>query len=760
MTTIFSDNWTGTNGSSWDSNKWTTSTNGGTSVVDIQSNEGHLKHADSFGAYARAVASHSSQADQELLVKTRFGATGARGIFTVTLRGSGTWSGTNPDVEPNTGYYVYRRTDGGTATLYKQVSGTRTSLGTFTWTNDTNNWWLRFRVEGTTVSVRIWQDGNTEPSTWDLQVTDSDIASGVTQIGFGRASGTFDAYVDDLTLDDLVSGTSVAVSAVPADGTPDLMPVSVSTIRNIVVSGLPADLPADSPAPSPATSTTVVAQVGDAYTDAVSPSVIFPPSYPLNVVALQLSHGDPVSLRGPTGFGAGFIWVRVTAVTASVAAPPADIAADYAPASLSTESKLDIPPADMTAGAAPPSVGAGVGVSAPAADQAADTPIHAVAAGTGTSLQPDVADTAADLPPVTVDASVNVTVAAPTGDTVTDGIPAVVAAGATVAAPASDVTADSVPVSVSAGNVTLSPVADTAADLPPGAVSLSGNVTVTVPSGDVVADGAAAVVAAGATVAAPAGDTTGDGLPAAVAVGKDVAAPPADTVGDAPASSVAAVRNVSVSPPAADGTSDAAPPTVTAGVSTVAQSPVADAMSDGSPPLLSLAASISAPSADAGSDIPAVSMSVSIVIDVPVGDLAVDAEPPAVALGIDLSVPAADASGDAPPSTVSTPDATVLASIADQFADVAAPLVATNTISVVVSGTPGDSLPDVAPAGTRWKATATVTGAGTVDATASVTEAQLVPLGLVLFGAYAPATFTTDKTFLRQKKRLIARKDE
>jgi hypothetical protein len=35
------------------------------------------------------------------------------------------------------------------------------------------DWWLRFRANGTAIRVRRWKDGDSEPGTWDIDTTDS-----------------------------------------------------------------------------------------------------------------------------------------------------------------------------------------------------------------------------------------------------------------------------------------------------------------------------------------------------------------------------------------------------------------------------------------------------------------------------------------------------------------------------------------------------------------------------------------------------------
>ncbi len=50
-------------------------------------------------------------------------------------------------------------------------------------------WWIRLRVQGTTISARFWRDGTPEPSAWTAQATDSYYASGTPALGVYAGSG-------------------------------------------------------------------------------------------------------------------------------------------------------------------------------------------------------------------------------------------------------------------------------------------------------------------------------------------------------------------------------------------------------------------------------------------------------------------------------------------------------------------------------------------------------------------------------------------
>jgi len=70
--------------------------------------------------------------------------------------------------------------------------------------------WLRFRVEGDQIMVKVWSEESSEPSGWELVVEDSTVSAGVYQTGFSRSGGSSqrDVYLDDLTITDLGGGSS------------------------------------------------------------------------------------------------------------------------------------------------------------------------------------------------------------------------------------------------------------------------------------------------------------------------------------------------------------------------------------------------------------------------------------------------------------------------------------------------------------------------------------------------------------------------
>jgi hypothetical protein len=81
---------------------------------------------------------------------------------------------------------------GETIRLNKYVSGAVTALGnfTFSWTSATQ-YYLRLQAIGSTIRGKVWTPGTAEPSTWGIEVTDTDI-TGAGYAGLFAAHSTGD----------------------------------------------------------------------------------------------------------------------------------------------------------------------------------------------------------------------------------------------------------------------------------------------------------------------------------------------------------------------------------------------------------------------------------------------------------------------------------------------------------------------------------------------------------------------------------------
>jgi len=127
-------------------------------------------------------------ADSEILYQVKLGDTSnnSYSLFRIQARN-----------DLSNGYQV--RFGGSTLTIIKMVAGVSTTLANVAATSTgTNFYWVRARIQGNTLSARSWQDGNTEPSTWAVQATDSSFSgAATTQVAFAiRVSSTitFDNY--------------------------------------------------------------------------------------------------------------------------------------------------------------------------------------------------------------------------------------------------------------------------------------------------------------------------------------------------------------------------------------------------------------------------------------------------------------------------------------------------------------------------------------------------------------------------------------
>jgi len=252
---VFSDTWSLANGAAWASSLWTVST-AGSGVVDVQGSEGHIRVSNA--SHGRAIASMAGVTDGEILLSFRFTETtnAARLIF--WLRGSGTWSSPN-DIYPASGYGLVLANNSANGFFQRRSGGTTTDIGSPTSIAavTTTKQWLRLRVEDSSLSARVWTDGQTEPSTWELTVSDSVVtAAGVLQLGFRRQQGTTqrDVYLDNLVVTDLAASATGSISGavwhdVDGDGLQesgepglddvdvDLVDPATSTVLDTMVSG-------------------------------------------------------------------------------------------------------------------------------------------------------------------------------------------------------------------------------------------------------------------------------------------------------------------------------------------------------------------------------------------------------------------------------------------------------------------------------------------------------------------------------------------
>lgn len=106
-------------------------------------------------------------ADSEVLVRASLGT--ITNTFTLLQRNQGTtWAGN--------AYSAYINSAG--LTIARVAGFTSTPLGTYSFATTVNFYWIRFRAQGSTLYAKFWQDGTTEPVTWQVVVSDTTYASG------------------------------------------------------------------------------------------------------------------------------------------------------------------------------------------------------------------------------------------------------------------------------------------------------------------------------------------------------------------------------------------------------------------------------------------------------------------------------------------------------------------------------------------------------------------------------------------------------
>lgn len=121
-----------------------------------------------------AVDGDANRANAEVLVLLQAKSNATPPFYVGPLvRGSGATSSEN-------GYAAYIKEDTGTLTIMKVVAGTMTELASSsakTLSTNAQDWYIRLRANGTTLSARAWRYGVPEPTTWDVTTTDSSVSA-------------------------------------------------------------------------------------------------------------------------------------------------------------------------------------------------------------------------------------------------------------------------------------------------------------------------------------------------------------------------------------------------------------------------------------------------------------------------------------------------------------------------------------------------------------------------------------------------------
>jgi len=216
----FSCDFTGvSNGASWDSTgEFTTQKKSAAETIDVQSEAGNIYLDSAQYSYARAESDMEPVPDSELLVRFKVDQLTDDRRLRFWLRADA-WNSTT---SPHNGYGVEISTSADTVRFIRtRDSNPVYGLATFSHTRTTDWQWLRFRVEGDQLKVRIWNDGEYEPrDTWTYTLQDTTVSGegklliSALELTGGTYGGSFkvdDIYVSEvnpLAFDEDFTGVS------------------------------------------------------------------------------------------------------------------------------------------------------------------------------------------------------------------------------------------------------------------------------------------------------------------------------------------------------------------------------------------------------------------------------------------------------------------------------------------------------------------------------------------------------------------------
>lgn len=159
------------------------------------------------------VDADANRADSEVLVRISAASTVSDNFyFGLAIRASGS-------AAAETGYacylfdgnyYLIRYDAGASSVIGNVVGGPRSELG--------EEWyWMRLRVNGTSIRARAWRESAEEPTTWPLDVTNSDISAAGSIGVLASEANTPDMYVDYIGI-----GTNGDTVPIPIDATANI----------------------------------------------------------------------------------------------------------------------------------------------------------------------------------------------------------------------------------------------------------------------------------------------------------------------------------------------------------------------------------------------------------------------------------------------------------------------------------------------------------------------------------------------------------
>src|SRR6266568_798348 len=188
---------TGTDGKSW------VLDNAPTGTQDVTSNEGHIVNSGTATVPDFIYGSSVTTTDTDVSIRVQFTNTGDECIPLLRRQSAGN--------------FYYGGYDAGSGKqIKKRVANSGTSLASAAFTATTNIfYWIRFQAIGSTLRMRMWQDGTSEPGVWDVTITDTTYTTaGSTGLHIATAS-TNTVSADHFTVDNTVAAAASQTKYIP-----------------------------------------------------------------------------------------------------------------------------------------------------------------------------------------------------------------------------------------------------------------------------------------------------------------------------------------------------------------------------------------------------------------------------------------------------------------------------------------------------------------------------------------------------------------
>lgn len=204
--TVTSHDFTGADGAAWPSPFVTNVATGALTAANIQSNKGRALvdgGSSAYDAYLQLLYGNDLRTDFEVTFK-----------FTYTGSNCQWFIGRMQWTDPGGGYIV--EFESGNVRLYEVsdtspwTKGANVGTAVFAVASGTQ-YSVRYRMEGTTLSFRVWATAGAEPGPWTLQRTDATFTQGALTLNFDSPTSDSSNHqwdFDDFAYDDLVSGGS------------------------------------------------------------------------------------------------------------------------------------------------------------------------------------------------------------------------------------------------------------------------------------------------------------------------------------------------------------------------------------------------------------------------------------------------------------------------------------------------------------------------------------------------------------------------